>query len=436
MTDRAAALVLFPHVFEELARGGVRGPRRCAPPSTPFLAGAWTSGQIAGFAVALRLRGEDADTIAAAAEAMGAVMIPGGARGPDRRRQFAALAVTARARSTSPRPRKAVVVLKVNFPVAKHGNRSVSSLRRQRRRSRRSTSRSTSRSRATWTSPRAAGITFLFAPAHHPALRAQRPRPAQALAVRTIFMTCARPRVQPGPRHPPAHRRLRRTRPRPIPSPRPRAASGLHARLWWCAARTASTRAGARAAPPASPSSWAEPSTSGASARRLRPHAAARGRPRRRRRPRERRPHRRHPRRRPRPGRRRRGAQRGRRHRHRPGTSASPRRSSPPSAALPGTTVWRASPALVAVTPWGFGFALPRRCSASPAGRSAHARGPRRCAARQGARAGSPRPHRAGGFRAFLRILARDQASPSAGRPLPASRLRRAAPRLRRRRAP
>src|SRR5271165_2694686 len=117
--------VTFPRVFEEIA--GPHGPK----PGTlrgafdAIFAGAWTPVQIAGFAVALRLRGEGADTIAAAAEAMRAVMIPVdhglplvvdtcGTGGDG----LGTINLSTAA---------AIVVAAVGLPVAKHGNRSVSS---------------------------------------------------------------------------------------------------------------------------------------------------------------------------------------------------------------------------------------------------------------------------------------------------------------------
>ncbi len=185
MTDAAAALVLFPHVFEELASQAGPRPATLRAAFDAIFAGAWTPVQIAGFAVALRLRGEDADTIAAAAEAMRAVMIPvahglpivvdtcgtgGDGKGT--------INVSTAA---------AVVVAAVGLPVAKHGNRGVSS---------RSGSADVLEALGVPIDVpiarhpeilRAAGITFLFAPAHHPALRHSTAPARRELAVRTIF---------------------------------------------------------------------------------------------------------------------------------------------------------------------------------------------------------------------------------------------------------
>ncbi len=176
--------VTFARVFEELA--GPLGPR----PGTlraafdAIFSGAWTPVQIAGFAVALRLRGEDADTIAAAVEAMRAVMIPVdhglpvvldtcGTGGDG----LGTLNVSTAA---------AIVVATAGLPVAKHGNRSVSS--------RTGSADVLEALGLPLDVPaarhagilRGAGITFLFAPAHHPALRHSGPT-RRELAVRTIF---------------------------------------------------------------------------------------------------------------------------------------------------------------------------------------------------------------------------------------------------------
>ena len=176
--------VTFPHVFEELAgpRGPSPGTLRAA--FDAIFAGAWTPVQIAGFAVALRLRGEDAETIAAAVEAMRAVMIPVlhglplvvdtcGTGGDG----LGTLNVSTAA---------AIVVAAAGLPVAKHGNRSVSS--------RTGSADVLEALGLPLDVPaarhaevlRAVGITFLFAPAHHPALRHSGP-PRRELAVRTIF---------------------------------------------------------------------------------------------------------------------------------------------------------------------------------------------------------------------------------------------------------
>ena len=176
--------IAFPPVFEELASSAGASPSTLRAAFDAVFAGAWSPVQIAAFVVALRLRGEDAETIAAAAAAMRAVMIPvahglpvvvdtcgtgGDGKG--------SLNVSTAA---------AIVVAAVGLPVAKHGNRSVSS---------RTGSADVLEALevpidvAPTRHPeilRRAGITFLFAPAHHPAMRHSGPA-RRELAVRTIF---------------------------------------------------------------------------------------------------------------------------------------------------------------------------------------------------------------------------------------------------------
>ncbi|APR79880.1 Anthranilate phosphoribosyltransferase [Minicystis rosea] len=176
--------VAFPQVFDELASVRGASPDTLRAAFDAIFAGAWTPVQIAAFVVTLRLRGEDADTIAAAATAMRAVMIPvdhglpvvvdtcgtgGDGKG--------SLNISTAA---------ALVVAAAGLPVAKHGNRSVSS---------RTGSADVLEALdvpidvAPARHPeilRRAGITFLFAPAHHPALRYSGPA-RRELAVRTVF---------------------------------------------------------------------------------------------------------------------------------------------------------------------------------------------------------------------------------------------------------
>jgi anthranilate phosphoribosyltransferase len=180
MTDPIA----FPRVFEEIASPGGPRPETLRAAFDAIFAGAWTAAQIAGFAVALRLRGEDAETIAAAAEAMRAVMIPVdhglplvvdtcGTGGDG----LGTINLSTAA---------AVVVAAVGLPVAKHGNRSASS--------RAGSADVLEAMDVPLDVPparhpgilREAGITFLFAPAHHPALR-HSGAPRRELGVRTIF---------------------------------------------------------------------------------------------------------------------------------------------------------------------------------------------------------------------------------------------------------
>ena len=149
-----------------------------------ILAGAWTPVQIGAFAVALRMAGETADVIVGAAEAMRAVMasvehglpivVDTCGTGGDG------------AHTLNLSTAAAIVVAACGIPVAKHGNRSASSrcgsadvvealgipidvpVERQ------------------GELLREVGIAFLFAPAHHPALR-HVALARRELGMRTIF---------------------------------------------------------------------------------------------------------------------------------------------------------------------------------------------------------------------------------------------------------
>ena len=180
----APAPIAFAVVLERLCRQGALEPSEVRSAFDAILAGTWTPSQVAAFAVALRVAGESAETIVAAAsalrEAMSAVehgletVVDTCGTGGDG------------ARTLNLSTAAAVIVAAAGLPVAKHGNRSVSSqcgsadviealgipidlpiargaeLLRE------------------------VGIAFLFAPAHHQALK----HAAQArreLGVRTIF---------------------------------------------------------------------------------------------------------------------------------------------------------------------------------------------------------------------------------------------------------
>ena len=151
---------------------------------TAILSGAWTPVQIGAFATALRLRGETAEMIGAAAEALREVMTPVD-HGLEEVIDTCGTGGDG-AHTINVSTAAAVVVASCGVHVAKHGNRSVSS---------RCGSADVvealgipidiepSKQAAIL---REARIAFLMAPAHHPALR----HAAQArreLGVRTIF---------------------------------------------------------------------------------------------------------------------------------------------------------------------------------------------------------------------------------------------------------
>jgi anthranilate phosphoribosyltransferase len=149
-----------------------------------ILAGEWTPVQVGAFAVALRMRGESAEVIVAAAESMRTAMTAVD-------HELAVVVDTCGtggdgAHTLNLSSAAAVVVAACGLPVAKHGNRSISSRcgsadvfealgipmeidpRRQR------------------DVLHEAGIAFLFAPAHHPALK-HAGQARRELGTRTIF---------------------------------------------------------------------------------------------------------------------------------------------------------------------------------------------------------------------------------------------------------
>lgn len=158
-----------------------------------ILAGAWTATQIAGFAVALRLRGESAEVLAAAASSLRAAMVP----------VEHALPVVLDTCGTGGdgagtlnlSTGAAIIVAALGVPVAKHGNRAVSS---------RSGSADVLEALGvdlTVPAERAhevlheAGIAFLLAPLHHPAMR-HGAVARRELGIRTIF-NCLGPLANP-----------------------------------------------------------------------------------------------------------------------------------------------------------------------------------------------------------------------------------------------
>jgi anthranilate phosphoribosyltransferase len=179
----SAEPVAFAAVFGEIA-GGTARPHTVRAAFEAILAGAWTPAQIAGLLVALRLRGETASDITAAASAMRAAMIAVdhglestldtcGTGGDG----LGTLNVSTAA---------AVVVASLGISVAKHGNRAISS---------RSGSADVVEALGVPIDVpaerhghvlREAGITFLFAPAHHPAMKHAGPV-RRELGIRTIF---------------------------------------------------------------------------------------------------------------------------------------------------------------------------------------------------------------------------------------------------------
>jgi anthranilate phosphoribosyltransferase len=180
----AVSAISFGQVFSRLAAGDTLEPGEVRAAFEAILSGMWTSVQVGAFATALRIRGESAETIVAGAQALRGAMTPVdheidpvldtcGTGGDG-------------AQTLNISTAAAIVVAACGVTVAKHGNRSVSSQcgsadvvealgipidvppNRQ------------------GEILREAKIAFLFAPAHHPALK----HAAQArreLGIRTIF---------------------------------------------------------------------------------------------------------------------------------------------------------------------------------------------------------------------------------------------------------
>src|SRR5207247_2608087 len=67
--------ITFANVFREVTTPEGAGPRTIRAAFEAILGGSWTPAQVAGFVVALRVRGETAATIAAAVGAMRAAMV-------------------------------------------------------------------------------------------------------------------------------------------------------------------------------------------------------------------------------------------------------------------------------------------------------------------------------------------------------------------------
>ncbi|MBX3201310.1 MAG: anthranilate phosphoribosyltransferase, partial [Labilithrix sp.] len=180
---RVAASVTFAETFARVERGAL-GAEDVRAAFEAILAGAWTPVQIGAFATSLRLRGETAEAIVAAAEALRAVMTAVD-HGLDQVIDTCGTGGDG-AHTLNVSTGAAIVVAACGVHVAKHGNRSVSS---------RCgsadviealgipTDLAPARQAAVL---REARIAFLMAPAHHPALR-HAAAARRELGVRTIF---------------------------------------------------------------------------------------------------------------------------------------------------------------------------------------------------------------------------------------------------------
>lgn len=183
----------FAEVFAEITAPSGISPASMRRVFDAILAGEWTPVQVAGFAVALRLTGERAELIAAAAESLRAAMIPV-EHGLSRVLDTCGTGGDGRG-SLNLSTGAALIAAAAGVPVAKHGNRAVSS---------RSGSADVLEALGVpidvapehaATVLRECNIAFLMAPAHHPAMRhggiARR-----ELGIRTVF-NCLGPLANP-----------------------------------------------------------------------------------------------------------------------------------------------------------------------------------------------------------------------------------------------
>ena len=182
MTDRAPPK--FSEVYAELASERAPEPAQLAAVFDAIFAGAWTPAQIGGLLVLLRQRGETPAVIAAAAGAMRRAMVPVA-------HSFPKLLDTCGtggdgSGSLNLSTGAALVAAAAGVRVAKHGNRAATS---------RSGSADVLESLGVPLDLAAAaqaevleeaGIAFLFAQAHHPAMRHVGPV-RKELGIRTIF---------------------------------------------------------------------------------------------------------------------------------------------------------------------------------------------------------------------------------------------------------
>jgi anthranilate phosphoribosyltransferase len=174
----------FPKTLGELLAGRDLPPEDTRHAFEAILGGAWTPVQVGAFAIALRIRGESAETVVAATQAMRGAMIPIEHALPmvvDTCGTGGDGSHTLNLSSGA-----ALVVAACGIPVAKHGNRSISS--------RCGSADVFEALGIPLDVPLArqggilseAGIAFLFAPAHHGALK-HAGQARRELGTRTIF---------------------------------------------------------------------------------------------------------------------------------------------------------------------------------------------------------------------------------------------------------
>jgi len=183
----------FSDVFAELTAPGGLSAERVRHVFATIFSGAWTPAQIAGFLVALRLTGESAEVITAAATAMRDAMVPvdhGLERVLDTCGTGGDHSGTLNLSTGA-----ALIASAAGIPVAKHGNRAASS--------RAGSADVLEALGLPLDVPHAAqagilrdvGIVFLFAQSHHPSMRHAGPV-RRELGIRTLF-NCLGPLANP-----------------------------------------------------------------------------------------------------------------------------------------------------------------------------------------------------------------------------------------------
>lgn len=185
--------VSFSDVFAELTSAAGLSADRVRQVFDAIFAGAWTPAQIGGFLVGLRLCGESAEVLAAAASAMRAAMVRV-------EHDFSCVLDTCgtggdRTGSLNLSTGAAILAAASGVVVAKHGNRAATS---------RTGAADVLEALGIPLDPpldahgailRDAKITFLFAQAHHPAMRHAMPV-RRELGIRTVF-NCLGPLANP-----------------------------------------------------------------------------------------------------------------------------------------------------------------------------------------------------------------------------------------------
>lgn len=184
--------VEFPEVYEALVAGELNASL-VQRTFEAILSGGWTPGQIAAFIASMRVAGESAEVIAAAARAMRSAMVPVQHGLP----QVLDTCGTGGdgTGTINLSTGAAIVCAALGIPVAKHGNRAVSS--------RAGSADVVSalgipvelEASASAAVLREANIAFLMAPVHHPAMRHAAPV-RKDLRIRTIF-NCLGPLANP-----------------------------------------------------------------------------------------------------------------------------------------------------------------------------------------------------------------------------------------------